>query len=155
MNTSELYKSIILDHGTNPRNRSRLQTFNHEAIGFNPLCGDKVHIFFNLVDNLIDQISFVGEGCAICIASSSVMTEVLKNKSNKEVIDISKYFINGIINKNQPFPIILNQDNKTKLNSFMSVGEFPMRIKCATLPWIAIESELEKKSKKIVTDKLN
>ncbi len=61
----------------------RLQTFNHEAIGFNPLCGDKVHIFFNLVDNLIDQISFVGEGCAICIASSSVMTEVLKNKSNK------------------------------------------------------------------------
>ncbi len=45
MNTSELYKSIILDHGTNPRNRSRLQTFNHEAIGFNPLCGDKVHIF--------------------------------------------------------------------------------------------------------------
>ncbi len=155
MNISELYKSIILDHGTSPRNRSRLQTFNHETAGFNPLCGDKVHIFFNLIDNLIDQISFEGEGCAICIASSSIMTEVLKNKSKKEVIAISKYFINVIINKNEAFPIILNQDNKTKLNSFTSIGEFPMRIKCATLPWIAIESELENKNKKIIIDKLN
>lgn len=106
--------------------------------------------FFNLIDNLIDQISFEGEGCAICIASSSIMTEVLKNKSKKEVIAISKYFINVIINKNEAFPIILNQDNKTKLNSFTSIGEFPMRIKCATLPWIAIESELENKNKKLL-----
>jgi len=155
MNIKELYKNIILDHGTSPRNRFRLQNFNHETIGSNPLCGDKVHIFFNVIDDLIDQISFVGEGCAICIASSSVMTEVLQNKSKKEVVAISKYFINVIINKNHTFPNFLAQDNKTKLDSFMSIGEFPTRIKCATLPWIAIESELEKKSKEIVKDKLN
>lgn len=149
MDVKELYQKLIFDHGTNPRNRFRLKSFNRDIIGFNRLCGDQVHVFISLAGNIIEEVSFEGEGCAICIAASSVMTEVLKNKSEKNAIVIAQFFNKLIKNKNEPIPSILNKEDQTKLNSFISVGEFPMRIKCATLPWITVESVIKNNTKEI------
>ena len=149
MDVKELYQKLIFDHGTNPRNRFRLKSFNRDAIGFNRLCGDQVHVFISLAGNIIEEVSFEGEGCAICIAASSVMTEVLKNKSEKNAIVIAQFFNKLIKNKNEPVPAILGKEDQAKLNSFISVGEFPMRIKCATLPWIAAETAIENNTTEI------
>ena len=81
MNLKELYQEIILDHGKNPRNKKKIDNFNKDAKGYNPLCGDKVHIFLKLNDRKnIEDISFEGEGCAISMASASIMTEAIKGK---------------------------------------------------------------------------
>ena len=149
MDVKELYQKLIFDHGTNPRNRFRLKSFNRDAIGFNRLCGDQVHVFISLAGDIIKEVSFEGEGCAICIAASSVMTEVLKNKSEKNAIVIAQFFNKLIKNKNEPVPAILDKEDQAKLNSFISVGEFPMRIKCATLPWIAAETAIENNTTEI------
>ncbi len=86
MNLKELYQEIILDHGKNPRNLRKKENFNKDAKGHNPLCGDKVHIFLKLNDNKkLEDISFEGQGCAISMASASIMTDLLKGKEEKEV----------------------------------------------------------------------
>ena len=149
MDVKELYQKLIFDHGTNPRNRLQLKSFNRDAIGFNRLCGDQVHVFISLAGDIIKEVSFEGEGCAICIAASSVMTEVLKNKSEKNAVVIAQFFTKLIKNKNEPVPAILDKEDQAKLNSFISVGEFPMRIKCATLPWIAAETAIENNTTEI------
>ena len=149
MDVKELYQKLIFDHGTNPRNRLQLKSFNRDAIGSNRLCGDQVHVFISLAGDIIKEVSFEGEGCAICIAASSVMTEVVKNKSEKNAIVIAQFFNKLIKNKNEPVPAILDKEDQAKLNSFISVGEFPMRIKCATLPWIAAESAIKNNTTEI------
>ncbi len=149
MDVKELYQKLIFDHGINPRNRLRLKSFNRDAIEFNRLCGDQVHVFISLAGDIIKEVSFEGEGCAICIAASSVMTEVLKNKSEKNAVVIAQFFNKLIKNKNEPVPAILGKEDQVKLNSFISVGEFPMRIKCATLPWIAAETAIENNTTEI------
>ena len=86
MNLKELYQEIILDHGKNPRNLRKTENFNKDAKGHNPLCGDKVHIFLKLNENKkIEDISFEGSGCAISMASASLMTDLVKEKEEKEV----------------------------------------------------------------------
>ena len=83
----ELYQEIILDHGKNPRNLGKFENFNKDAKGHNPLCGDKVHLFLKLDENKnVNDISFEGEGCAISMASASIMTDLMKGKSEKELL---------------------------------------------------------------------
>ncbi len=87
MDLKELYQEIILDHGKSPRNKKKCDGFNKEAEGYNPLCGDKVHVFLKLDDNKkVNDVSFEGEGCAISMASASIMTEIVKGKD----FDIAK-----------------------------------------------------------------
>ena len=94
MNLKELYQEIILDHGKNPRNLRKSENFNKDAKGHNPLCGDKVHIFLKLNDNKkLEDISFEGQGCAISMASASIMTDLLKGKEEKEVKEIVTDFL--------------------------------------------------------------
>ena len=82
MDIKELYQEIVLDHGKNPRNKNKCEGFNKEAKGHNPLCGDKVQVFLKLDnDKKVEDISFEGEGCAISIASASIMTETIKEKN--------------------------------------------------------------------------
>jgi len=155
VSTKNLYQELILDHGNNPKNRKKLDFFNKDIEGFSPLCGDKVHIFIKINDeNIIEDLSFTGEGCAICIAASSVMTEVVKNKSVKNTIIMANFFKKLLSGSNQSNSIILNEEDKAKLNSFSSVAKFPMRIKCATLPWIAIESAITNNVKIINIEKI-
>ena len=91
MDLKELYQEIVLDHGKNPRNKKKCKNFNKEAEGYNPLCGDKVHVFLKLnKEKKVEDISFEGEGCAISIASASIMTETIKGKE----FNVAKKFWN-------------------------------------------------------------
>ena len=100
MNLKELYQEIILDHGKNPRNLRKTDNFNKDAKGHNPLCGDKVHIYLKLNENKkVEDISFEGQGCAISMASASIMTGLVKGKEEKEVKEIIKDFLEMIKEK--------------------------------------------------------
>tara|TARA_B100001996_G_scaffold198715_1_gene152136 strand:- start:696 stop:1130 length:435 start_codon:yes stop_codon:yes gene_type:complete len=136
MNLKELYQEIILDHGKNPRNKKKINGFNKEAKGHNPLCGDKVHVFLKLdQDKRVQDISFEGEGCAISIASASIMTETLKGKEFNIAEKIVESFLNMIKNNEKIKINSLDEDQKTTITSLSGVKEFPMRVKCATMAW--------------------
>ena len=153
MNLKELYQEIILDHGKNPRNLGKFENFNKDAKGHNPLCGDKVHLFLKLDnDKKIQDISFEGEGCAISMASASIMTDLMKGKSENEVKEIISKFLDMIKEKDDINTDLLNDDQKTKLMSLGGVKNYPMRVKCATLSWHALTSALEDFQKEVSTE---
>ena len=153
MNLKELYQEIILDHGKNPRNLGKFENFNKDAKGHNPLCGDKVHLFLKLdEDKKIQDISFEGEGCAISMASASIMTDLMKGKNEKEVKEIVSKFLDMIKEKDDINTNLLKDDEKTKLMSLGGVKNYPMRVKCATLSWHALSSALEDFQKEVSTE---
>ena len=139
----ELYQEIILDHGSTPRNFGECEPFNKSADGHNPLCGDKVHLTL-LVDDqdIIKDIKFTGVGCAISIASTSLMTQSLKGKSTEYANNLFNDFSNLITGQCDELNII---DEEDSLYSLKGVGAFPMRVKCATLSWHAFKSAIDDK----------
>ena len=146
MELKELYQEIILDHGKNPKNKGKCFGFNHEAEAHNPLCGDKVHIYLNLdKENIVKDISFEGDGCAISLASASILTETLKNKDLNLTKNISENFLEMIKNKKKLLINSLDEDQITTLSSLSGVQEFPMRVKCATMAWHTYLSALNNK----------
>ena len=153
MNLKELYQEIILDHGKNPRNLGKFKNFNKDAKGHNPLCGDKVHLFLKLDENKnVNDISFEGEGCAISMASASIMTDLMKGKSEKEAKEIIDKFLDMIKEKDDINTNLLEEDEKTKLMSLGGVKNYPMRVKCATLSWHALSSALDDFQKDVTTE---
>ena len=153
MNLKELYQEIILDHGKNPRNLGKFENFNKDAKGHNPLCGDKVHLFLKLDENKnVNDISFEGEGCAISMASASIMTDLMKGKSEKEAKEIIDKFLDMIKEKDDINTNLLEEDEKTKLMSLGGVKNYPMRVKCATLSWHALSSALDYFQKDVTTE---
>ena len=153
MNLKELYQEIILDHGKNPRNLGKFENFNKDAKGHNPLCGDKVHVFLKLDENKnVNDISFEGEGCAISMASASIMTDLMKGKSEKEAKEIIDKFLDMIKEKDDINTNLLEEDEKTKLMSLGGVKNYPMRVKCATLSWHALSSALDDFQKDVTTE---
>ena len=153
MNLKELYQEIILDHGKNPRNVGKFENFNKDAKGHNPLCGDKVHLFLKLDENRkINDISFEGEGCAISMASASIMTDLIKGKNETEVKEIISKFLDMIKEKDDIKSELLKDDEKMKLMSLGGVKNYPMRVKCATLSWHALTSALEDFQKEVTTE---
>ena len=150
MNLKELYQEIILDHGKNPRNLRRTENFNKDAKGHNPLCGDKVHVYLKLNENKkVEDISFEGQGCAISMASASIMTDLVKGKEEFEVKEIVNDFLDMIKEKDQLNSNILNEDDKTKLMCLSGVKQYPMRVKCATLSWHTLTSAIDKSQEEI------
>ena len=145
MELKELYQEIILDHGKNPRNYGKCENFTNDAKGHNPLCGDKVHIYTNLdKDKKILDISFEGEGCAISLASASILTEILKGKNFNLAKAIIENFLN-LIKENKLITLNSLDDNqKTTLMSLSGAKDFPMRVKCATMAWHTLTSVLDK-----------
>ncbi len=155
MNLKELYQEIILDHGKNPRNLRKAENFNKDAKGHNPLCGDKVHIFLKLNDNKkVEDISFEGQGCAISMASASIMTDLLKGKEEKEVKEIVNDFLEMIKEKDEIKTNLLKDDEKTKLMCLSGVKQYPMRVKCATLSWHTLTSAIDKSQNEINSESL-
>ena len=153
MNLKELYQEIILDHGKNPRNLRRTENFNKDAKGHNPLCGDKVHIYLKLNENKkIEDISFEGQGCAISMASASIMTDLVKGKEEHEVKEIVSDFLDMIKEKDELSNNILHKDDKTKLMCLSGVKQYPMRVKCATLSWHTLVSAMENDGKQVSTE---
>ena len=146
MDLKELYQEIILDHGKNPRNLGKVENFNKDAEGYNPLCGDKVHVYLKLnEDKEIEDISFEGHGCAISMASASIMTELMKDKKNPEVKEILNDFLDMIKQSPELKSQLIKEDEKTKLMSLSGVKRYPMRVKCATIAWHALASAMNYK----------
>ena len=146
MDLKELYQEIILDHAKNPRNKGKCDNFNHDAQAHNPLCGDKVHIYLKIDENKnISGLSFEGEGCAISLASASILTDIIKGKNSIVSKKISHDFLEMIKNKTKISLNSLTNDQLTTMNSLKGVQEFPMRIKCATMAWHAFLSALGEK----------
>ena len=144
MELKELYQEIILDHGKNPRNKGKCYKFNKDAKAHNPLCGDKVHIYLKLnKDKKVENLSFEGEGCAISLASASILTDIIKGKDFITAKKITNEFLNMIKDKTSISTDSLNEDQKTTIMSLSGVKEFPMRVKCATMAWHTFISALE------------
>ena len=153
MNLKELYQEIILDHGKNPRNLGKFENFNKDAKGHNPLCGDKVHIFLKLDENKkLNDIAFEGDGCAISMASASIMTDLMRGKSEQEAKEIINKFLDMIKEKDDIDTKLVSEDEKTKLMSLGGVKNYPMRVKCATLSWHALSSALADFQKDVSTE---
>tara|TARA_Y100000768_G_scaffold323546_1_gene260046 strand:- start:115 stop:585 length:471 start_codon:yes stop_codon:yes gene_type:complete len=154
MNLKELYQEIILEHGKNPRNLRKTENFNKDAKGHNPLCGDKVHVYLKLDENKkVVDISFEGEGCAISMASASIMTDLIRGKEEKEVKDIVEDFLEMIKEKSQLDSKNLKEDEKTKLMCLSGVKQYPMRVKCATLSWHTLTAAIDNSQEEINTEK--
>ena len=154
MNLKELYQEIILDHGKNPRNLRKSENFNKDAKGHNPLCGDKVHIYLKIDENKkVEDISFEGQGCAISMASASIMTDLLKGKEEFEIKEIVNDFLDMIKEKDQLNNNILKEDDKTKLMCLSGVKQYPMRVKCATLSWHTLTSAINNSQEEINSEK--
>ena len=153
MNLKELYQEIILEHGKNPRNLGKTENFNKDAKGNNPLCGDNVHVYLKLNDQRkVEDISFEGSGCAISMASASIMTDLIKGKNDNEAKEIIEDFL-GMIKENPELKNkILKEDDKTKLMCLSGVKQYPMRVKCATLSWHTLVSAMENGEKEISTE---
>ena len=156
MNLKELYQEIILDHGKNPRNLRKFENFNKEAKGHNPLCGDRVHIFLKIDENKnISDISFEGEGCAISMASASIMTDLMKEKKENEVKELVDDFLKMIKDTPKMNSKIISEDEKTKLMSLSGVKQYPMRVKCATLAWHTLTSAMDNSKDETNTEKFD
>ncbi len=156
MDLKQLYQDIILEHGKSPRNLGKCKGYSHDAKGYNPLCGDKVHVYLKLnSEKKVENLTFEGEGCVISLASASIMTELVKGKSFDEAKDIMKAFLNMVKNTSQIQSNYLDDDQKTKLMSLSGVREFPMRVKCATLSWHTLVSALEKKHNEVNTEAID
>ena len=153
MNLKELYQEIILEHGKNPRNFGKTEDFNKDAKGNNPLCGDNVHVYLKLNgQKIVEDISFEGSGCAISMASASIMTDLMKGKSDNEAKEIIEDFL-GMIKENPELKNnILKEDDKTKLMCLSGVKQYPMRVKCATLSWHTLISAMENNEKQVSTE---
>ena len=138
---SELYQQVILDHNKKPRNFRKLETANHTAEGYNPLCGDQLTIYMNLEDDRVTDVGFEGSGCAISKASASMMTQAVKGKSKEQAETLFKQFHSMVTGE---FDEENEENTLGNLKIFAGVREFPVRVKCATLPWHTMHAALNK-----------
>ena len=156
MDLKQLYQDIILEHGKSPRNFGKCDGYNHVAKGHNPLCGDQVQVYLKLNDKKkVENLTFEGSGCAISMASTSIMTELVKGKSIDSSKNIISAFLNMIKNTTEIKSDDLDDDQKTKIMSLSGVKQYPMRVKCATLAWHTLTSAIEGKKEDVNTEDID
>lgn len=144
----ELYQQVILDHYKKPRNFQVLERASHRAEGHNPLCGDEITVYLDMDGEVIRGISFQGAGCAISQSAASLMTTVLQGKTRAEARELFDKFHALVTGENgQADPMELG-----KLAVFCGVSEFPVRVKCASLPWHTLRAALEGKPEPVTTE---
>jgi len=146
----DLYQSVILDHHKNPRNFRKLEDANHSAEGYNPLCGDRVSIYLKMDGDVVKDIGFVGDGCAISTAAASLMTEKIKGKTRAEAEALFQRF-HELLTGNEEQSDTDGPD-LGKLEVFSGVRAFPIRVKCATLPWHTFRAAIQGEEKTISTE---
>jgi nitrogen fixation protein NifU and related proteins len=144
----ELYQEVILEHNKAPRNYREMETANHTAEGYNPLCGDHFTVYLDLEDDSIRDISFQGSGCAISKASASLMTQSLKGKTRAEAETLFDQFHKLVTGQ----PANERRAELGKLTVFSGVSEFPVRVKCATLAWHALHAAMRGKQETVSTE---
>ncbi len=142
----ELYQELILDHNQNPRNYGELDGATATAEGFNPLCGDRLTLYLRMADDVVEDVRFVGSGCAISKASASIMTTVLKGKTKKEATDLFEMFHQMTTTGELP------GDDLGKLAVLSGVYKYPARVKCAVLAWHTAKNALEGKETVVKTE---
>jgi nitrogen fixation protein NifU and related proteins len=144
---ADLYQELIVDHSRRPRNFGRLEHATQQAEGFNPLCGDKVKVYVDLENDIVRDVRFEGDGCAISRASASLMTESIKGKSKAEVERLFSRFRDLATGSGDTGAADLG-----KLAVFSGLRGFPTRVKCATLAWHTLRAALEENSGLVSTE---
>jgi nitrogen fixation protein NifU and related proteins len=136
MELDELYQTIILDHSKRPRNFGELPLPTSKGEGYNPSCGDEVSVYVRRVEDVIEDIRFTGQACAICMASTSLMTGQIKGKKVSAALELKGSFVDFLTKGVEP------NSNLGNLRALGGVKKFPQRLKCATLGWHALEAAL-------------
>ncbi|SIT41472.1 NifU-like protein [Paraburkholderia piptadeniae] len=146
----DLYQEVIFDHYRRPRNCHALANANHRAEGYNPLCGDRITLYLRIENGVVKDAGFEGTGCAIAIASASLMTESLKGRSEQEVEALFGSF-HDMVTTPADTPAA-NEAGLGKLAALSGVREFPARVKCATLAWHTLHAALHDEHGTISTE---
>ncbi len=144
----ELYQEIILDHNRRPRNFGVPDQSNRTAKGHNPLCGDIVTVYLLLEGNVVKDIQFEGKGCAISIASASIMTELIIGKTEAEALELFQSF-HDFVTGDDAFELA---DELEELKALSGVRDYPMRVKCATLAWHSMAAALDGDGENVATE---
>ncbi len=144
----DLYQEVLLDHSKRPRNFGVLEDADHQAVGHNPLCGDKVVVYLRMEGDRIADIRFQGQGCAVSQASASMMTESVKGKTRAEAEALFERF-HELLTGTGPETA---SPELGKLAIFAGVRKYPVRVKCATLAWHTLRAALERKAEMVSTE---
>ena len=144
----DLYQEVIFDHNRNPRNFRVMEDANRKVEGFNPLCGDRLTLFLKIDDGVISDASFQGSGCAISTASVSLMTEIIKGKTEAEADTLFNQFHAMTTGKSEQIQL----EAVGKLAVLAGVREYPARVKCATLAWHTLDAALKNQQQSISTE---
>lgn len=139
MDLRDLYRDVIVDHNRSPRNFRRLDTADRRAQGFNPLCGDKLEVYLRMDDDRIEDISFEGSGCAISVASASLMTEQLKGRTETQARELFED-VHALLTRGADDAALAELG---KLAALGGVRDYPSRVKCASLCWHAVTAALD------------
>ena len=144
----DLYQEVIFDHNRKPRNFRVMEDANRKVEGFNPLCGDRLTLFLKIKDGIIQDASFQGSGCAISTASVSLMTEIVKGKTEQEVMVLFEAFHKMTTGKDED----VSMEAVGKLAVLAGVREYPARVKCATLAWHTLDAAIKNQEESISTE---
>jgi nitrogen fixation protein NifU and related proteins len=145
----DLYQEVIFDHNKRPRNFRRLETANRTAEGYNPLCGDQLALYLLVEHGVVKDATFQGTGCAISIASASLMTEILKGKTEQEAEALFQGF-HTLVTTPSGTPV--EAGGLGKLQVLVGVREYPSRVKCATLAWHTLHAALASQGQAVSTE---
>jgi len=143
----DIYRQRVLQHSRQPENRRRPSHANREAVGFNPLCGDKVTVYLDQHADTLDDVAFEGTGCAISIASASMMTQALRGRPTADARAAIAAITAMLDGQTVDTPVWLQE-----LRALENVRDYPSRVKCAVLPWRALEGALDQKTESITTE---
>jgi nitrogen fixation NifU-like protein len=143
----ELYQEVILDHGRRPRNFGKLEGATHQARGDNPLCGDRLEVYLVMDGDVVRDVKFEGQGCAISTASASLMTEALKGRTREQAMELFRG-VHGTCTGNEEEAADIDLG---KLAVFEGVREYPLRVKCATLAWHTMKNAVEGQENAVAT----
>ena len=147
MDLQDLYQDIIVDHNRSPRNFRRMDNPTNSLQGFNPLCGDKLTLYVHLDDNVIRDVSFEGTGCAISVASASLMTEKLKDMTIDEAEKLFGNMHDMLTGNSEP-----DTEQLGKLAALAGVKAYPSRVKCASLSWHTLHAVLRNEKVSVSTE---
>ena len=148
MDLKDLYRDVIVDHNRNPRNFGKLDPADAQADGHNPLCGDRLSLYVNLDADRIREVKFDGSGCAISVASASLLTEAVKGKTRAEVKALFED-MHALLTQHDASVDIAKLG---KLAALSGVREFPARVKCASLCWHTLNAALEQQAEPVTTE---
>lgn len=141
----ELYQEVIFDHNRKPRNFNHMEDATHKADGHNPLCGDQLRVYVRMKDDVVEKVSFIGQGCAISKASASLMTEACMGKTKAEVEELFKD-MHAMLTEEHP------EKDLGKLEVLSGVKEFPARVKCASLAWHTLDNAIHQNDEIAITE---